>query len=50
LSLAAELLAWERPRAAPYLAALALVAAECVAISFVQYFIYFVRSARHPTV
>jgi len=46
LSLAWELL--DRPLAevAPYVAALGLISAECIAISFVQYFLFFVRSAR----
>jgi cardiolipin synthase len=46
-------LAWERaewpPRdAAPYVAALGLVTAECVAVSFIQYFLFFVRSIGAP--
>ncbi len=48
LSLAWELLAWPPAEVAPYVAALALVSAECVAISFVQYFLFFVRSIRPP--
>ena len=46
LSLTWELLAWPAAAVAPYVAALGLVSAECVAISFVQYFIFFVRSVR----
>jgi cardiolipin synthase len=46
LSLAWELLAWPPAQVAPYVAALGLVAAECVAVSWVQYFLFFVRSVR----
>jgi cardiolipin synthase (CMP-forming) len=46
LSLAWELLAWPPAEVAPYVAALALVSAECIAISWVQYFMFFVRSLR----
>ena len=46
VSLAWELLAWPPSEVAPYVAALALVSAECVAISWVQYFLFFVRSIR----
>ncbi len=46
LSLTWELLEWPPALVTPYVAALALVAAQCVAISFVQYFLFFVRSAR----
>ncbi len=49
LSLAWELLAWPAGEVAPYVAAFGLVTAECVAISWVQYFLFFVRSARMPT-
>ena len=38
-------LAWPPSKAGPYVAALGLVAAECVAVSWVQYFLFFVRSA-----
>jgi cardiolipin synthase len=48
LSLAWELLAWPPAEVAPYVAALALVSAECVTISFVQYFMFFVRSLHPP--
>lgn len=48
LALAAELLGWPAAEVAPTLAALAMVAAECIAVSFVQYFLFFVRSARLP--
>jgi len=33
---------------APFVAALGLLAAECVAVSWIQYFLYFIRSARLP--
>ncbi len=46
LSLTWELLRWPLAQVAPYVAALGLVAAECVAVSFVQYFLFFVRTAR----
>lgn len=46
VSLTWELLAWPVNEVAPYVAALGLVSAECVAISFVQYFLFFVRSVR----
>jgi cardiolipin synthase (CMP-forming) len=45
VSLAWEFLAWPPAKAGPYVAALGLVAAECVAVSWVQYFLFFVRSA-----
>ncbi|HEX7490002.1 MAG TPA: CDP-alcohol phosphatidyltransferase family protein [Anaeromyxobacteraceae bacterium] len=45
VSLAWEFLAWPPSKAGPYVAALGLVAAECVAVSWVQYFLFFVRSA-----
>ncbi|GEJ58256.1 CDP-alcohol phosphatidyltransferase family protein [Anaeromyxobacter diazotrophicus] len=48
LSLAAEFLAWPPRQVAPVVAALGLVAAECVTVSWFQYFLYFVRSARVP--
>ncbi len=50
LSLAWELLGWPQRDAAPYVAALGLVAAECVAVSFIQYFLFFVRSIRMPPI
>ncbi len=46
LSLAWELLAWPLDEVAPYVAALGVISAECIAISWVQYFLFFVRSAR----
>ncbi len=48
LALAAEFGAYSREQAAPFVAALGLVAAQCVAVSFAQYFLYFVRSLRSP--
>jgi cardiolipin synthase (CMP-forming) len=48
LALAWELLGWPAKDVAPYLSVLGLVAAECVAVSFIQYFLFFVRSARLP--
>ena len=32
----------------PFVVAWALLAAQCVAISFVQYFLFFLRAARTP--
>jgi cardiolipin synthase len=46
LSLAWELLEWPTAEVAPFVVALGLISAECVAISFVQYFLFFVRSSR----
>jgi len=48
VSLAWELLDWPGPAVAPYVAALGLITAECIAISFIQYFLFFVRSMRVP--
>jgi len=48
LSLAWELLAWPPGEVGPYVAAFGLVTAECIAISWIQYFLFFVRSARMP--
>ncbi|BDG07427.1 CDP-alcohol phosphatidyltransferase family protein [Anaeromyxobacter paludicola] len=48
LALAAELGAFPRARAAPLVAAFGTLAAECVLVSFAQYFLYFVRSWRLP--
>jgi cardiolipin synthase len=45
-ALAAEFAAWDPAAVGPLVAALALLAAECVAVSFAQYFVYFVRSLR----
>jgi cardiolipin synthase len=49
LALTWELLEWPLSEVAPYLAATGLVAAECVAVSWVQYFLFYLRSARAPT-
>jgi cardiolipin synthase len=46
LSLAWEFLDWPPAAVAPYVAAMGLVAAECIAVSWAQYFLFFVRSAR----
>jgi cardiolipin synthase (CMP-forming) len=46
LSLAAEFLTWPARQVAPVVAALGLVAAECVAVSWFQYFLYFLRGIR----
>lgn len=46
LALAADFGAWSRAEAAPYVAAFGLLAAECVALSFSQYFLFFVRAIR----
>jgi cardiolipin synthase len=46
LSLAWELLGWPPAEVAPYVTALGLVTAECIAVSWLQYFLFFVRSAR----
>jgi cardiolipin synthase len=49
LALTWELLEWPPSEVAPYLAATGLVAAECVAVSWVQYFLFYLRSAQAPT-
>ena len=49
VSLAWELLGWRARVVAPCVAALGLVTAEFIAVSFIQYFLFFVRSARMPT-
>ncbi|MFL5273338.1 MAG: CDP-alcohol phosphatidyltransferase family protein, partial [Anaeromyxobacteraceae bacterium] len=48
LALVWELLEWPPSEVAPYLAATGHIAAECVAVSWVQYFLFYVRSARVP--
>lgn len=48
LALAGELQALGGVALSPFVAALGLLAAECVAVSWIQYFLYFVRSARMP--
>jgi cardiolipin synthase len=49
LALAGDLGADPRGAAGPFVMAFALLAAECVAISFAQYFLFFVRAARAPS-
>jgi cardiolipin synthase (CMP-forming) len=49
LALTWELFEGPPSEVAPYLAATGLVAAECVAVSWVQYFLFYLRSARAPT-
>ncbi|OFX25339.1 MAG: CDP-alcohol phosphatidyltransferase [Anaeromyxobacter sp. RBG_16_69_14] len=46
VSLAWELLDWPGAAVAPLVAALGLITAECIAISFIQYSLFFVRSMR----
>jgi len=46
VALASELLDRSAAEVAPYVAAMGLVAAECVAVSWAQYFLFFVRSVR----
>ena len=48
LSLASELElgSYTPAHAAPYVAALGLIAGQCIAISWLQYFLYFIRLAR----
>jgi cardiolipin synthase len=48
-ALAGDFGAYPRGEAEPFVVALSLLAAECVAISFVQYFIFFVGAARAPS-
>jgi cardiolipin synthase len=47
-ALAGEFAAWGDDVVNPVVAALGLLAAECVAVSFVQYFLFFLRTARAP--
>ncbi len=49
VSLSWEFLGWPRAEVAPYVAALGVVAAECITVSFLQYFLFFVRSVRRPS-
>jgi cardiolipin synthase len=49
LALASDFGAYPRAAVAPYVAAMALLSAECVALSFGQYFLFFVRSFRAHT-
>ncbi len=46
LALASDFGAYPRAAAAPYVAAMGLLAAQCVALSFGQYFLLFLRSLR----
>ncbi len=48
LALAGEVRIPGGPALTPFVAALGLLGAECVAVSWIQYFLYFVRSARLP--
>jgi cardiolipin synthase len=48
VALSSEFGAFTRGQADPYVAAFGTVAAECVVVSFAQYFLYFVRSWRLP--
>jgi cardiolipin synthase len=48
VALAADYGAYPRGTMGPFVVALALLAAECVAISFAQYTIFFVRAVRAP--
>jgi cardiolipin synthase len=48
LALASDFGAYPRAAAAPFVAAMALLSAQCVALSFGQYFLFFVRSLRVP--
>jgi cardiolipin synthase len=48
LALAGEFGAVPPAFAASFLAALGLLAAECLAVSFAQYFLFFLRAAREP--
>ncbi len=48
LALATDFGAYPGEAARPFVAAIALLAAECVALSFAQYFLFFLRAARQP--
>ncbi len=48
LALGADAGAYTRTEVAPFVAAAGLLAAECVALSFGQYFLFFVRALRAP--
>ncbi|HET9596150.1 MAG TPA: CDP-alcohol phosphatidyltransferase family protein [Anaeromyxobacteraceae bacterium] len=48
LSLAWELMEGAPGKVAPILGALGLLAAECIAVSWIQYGLYFVRALRQP--
>ncbi len=49
VALVSELGAFTRAEAAPFTVAFALLAGECVAISFAQYFLFFLRAIRAPS-
>lgn len=49
LALAGEFGAYTRVQVAPFVAAMGLLAAECVSVSFAQYFLFFLRAARDRT-
>jgi cardiolipin synthase len=46
LALVSEFGPWPRAESAPFVAAMGLLAAECVAVSFAQYSLFFVRAVR----
>jgi cardiolipin synthase (CMP-forming) len=48
VALAGDFGAYPSGTVGPFVVALALLAAECVAISFVQYFLFFLRAVRSP--
>ncbi len=48
VALAGDFGAYPGGEEAPFVVALALLSAECVAVSWVQYFLFFVRAARVP--
>jgi cardiolipin synthase len=48
-ALAGDFGAYPRGEAEPFVVTFSLLAAECVAISFVQYFIFFLAAARAPS-
>lgn len=50
IALAGDFGAYSRAASAPYVAAMGLLAAECVALSFGQYFLFFVRSLQTRSV
>jgi cardiolipin synthase len=48
LAMASQFGAVPVARAAPFVAALGLLAAECLLVSWAQYFLFFLRAARAP--
>ncbi len=48
VALAGDFGAYPRGEIGPFVVACALLAAQCVAISFVQYFLFFLRAVRSP--